>query len=193
MPLCFSLCCSTIYWTHIGCTFVTHFGANHTFIIHSIKKPTPAVDFVIADIPEDFPCLAFQYLLIQYLVKMQSLINLLFFVILFYMQYCYDRGALLIFHLKYPKWTKILSSYFFNYNFKVGHKPWTCINPLLWANPCTPNKTVSLTMFFITFFWVSWIMLFVYIIIWLLFFCFPFFPFCADRQLHIVFFCVHFK
>ena len=25
--------------------------------------------------------------------------------------------------------------YFFNYNFKVGHEPWTCVNPLILANP----------------------------------------------------------
>jgi hypothetical protein len=61
------------------------------------------------------------------------------------MQYLHDDGALLIFHPEDPKWIKELSSYFFNYNFKVGgHEPWTCVNPLRLANPRNPNKTVSL-------------------------------------------------
>ena len=63
----------------------------------------------------------------------------------FCMQYLHDDGALLIFHPEDPKWTKELTTYFFNYNFKVGHEPWTCVNPLRLTNPRNPNKTVSLT------------------------------------------------
>ena len=68
------------------------------------------------------------------------------------MQYLHDDGVLLIFHPEDPKWTKELSTYFFNYNFKVGHEPWTCVNPLRLANPRNPNKTVSFTTHFIIIF-----------------------------------------
>ena len=70
----------------------------------------------------------------------------------FCMQYLHDDGVLLIFHPEDPKWTKELSTYFFNYNFKVGHGPWTCVNPLRLANPRNPNKTVSFTIHFIIIF-----------------------------------------
>ena len=34
--------------------------------------------------------------------------------------------------------------YYFNHNFKVGHEPWTCVNPLHLANPCyQTTKLVS--------------------------------------------------
>ena len=60
------------------------------------------------------------------------------------MQYFYDDGTLLIFCLENPKWTKELSSYFSNYNLKVGHETWICVNSLRLVNPHPPYKMGSL-------------------------------------------------
>jgi hypothetical protein len=68
------------------------------------------------------------------------------------MQYRHDDGALLIFHPEDPKWTKELFTYSFNYNFKVGHEPWTCVNPLRLTNPRNPTKRLVSQRMFIIFF-----------------------------------------
>ena len=67
------------------------------------------------------------------------------------MQYLHENGALLVFYHDAAKWTKEFPSYFFNYNFKVGHEPWICMNPLRLANPHNSNKTVRLAIFSFTF------------------------------------------
>ena len=97
-----------------------------------------------------FLCLEFQHLL-----GLQNPITLFFIFCSFCMQYVNDDGALLIFHHENPKWMKELSTYFFNYNFKVGHEPWTCVNPLRLANAHNLHKTVSFTTHFLHIFILS--------------------------------------
>ena len=63
-----------------------------------------------------------------------------------------SQWCLLVFFLDDAKWTEKLSSYFFNFNFKVGHEPWTCVNPLRLANPGNFFKTVRLSNFVHVFF-----------------------------------------
>ena len=117
-------------------------GTNQTFYFQSAENAIPAIDLVIADIAEGLHVPGI-------LIPLSSIPSwnaksdkFLFVLFLFCMQYFHDDGALLIFH---PKWTKELSKYFFNYNFKVDHEPWTCVNLLRLTNHRNPNKTVSLT------------------------------------------------
>lgn len=65
--------------------------------------------------------------------------------------YLHDDVALVIFDPKDWKWTKELSSrlYFLNYNFKVGHEPWTCVNPHCLANPRNQKKKQLVSHIFI--------------------------------------------
>jgi len=102
---------------------------------------------VIADIPEGFPVPGVSIppsSIPSWNAKSDKFLLVLFS---FCMQYLHDDGALLVFYPEDAKWTKELSSYFFNYNFKVGHDPWTCVNPLRLSNPRNPTKTVSLSIF----------------------------------------------
>ena len=136
----------------IDCIYVVQVGANRTFYFQGIPKATPAVDLVIADIPEGLPVPGISTpssSIPSWNAKSDKFLLVLFS---FCMQYLHDDGVLLIFHPEDPKWTKELSTYFFNYNFKVGHGPWTCVNPLRLANPRNPNKMVSFTTQFILFY-----------------------------------------
>ena len=133
----------------IDCIYVVQVGANRTFYFKGVTKATPAVNLIIADIPEGLPVprISTPSSFIPSWNTKSDKFLLVFFS--FCMQYLHDDGVLLIFHPEDPKWTKKLSTYFFNYNFKVGYGPWTCVNPLRVANPRNSNKTVSFTSQFI--------------------------------------------
>lgn len=83
------------------------------------------------------------------------------------MQYVHDDGVLLVFIPMMQNEPKKLSSQSFNYNFKVGHEPWTCVNLLRLANPRNFNNTVCLSIlsFTIYFIFISECVLLYYIII----------------------------
>jgi hypothetical protein len=130
------------YWLYI-----CYSGWYESHILFSgAQKAIPAVDLVIADILEGLrvPGISTPLFSIPSWNAKSDKFMLVFFST-FCMQYLHDDGVLLIFHHEDPKWTKELFTYFFYYNVKVGHKPWTCMNPLRVTNPRNPNKRISLT------------------------------------------------
>jgi hypothetical protein len=109
------------------------------------------------------------------------------------MQYLHDDGTLLTFHHEDPKWMKALSTYFSNYNFKVGYGPCTCVNPLRLANPRNPNKMISFTtpLIIILLFLMNLVVCvhynFIGFLLYLCYIC------CADHQIHCHLTCTFFQ
>lgn len=140
-----------IYWTYMGCAYVIWVKTNCTTYFQVVQKTTPIVNLVIADILEGLHVPEISNP--PFSIPFWNAKSLKYFFVTFplSMLYLHDDDDLLIFYPKDSKWTKELSSWFFIYNFKVGHESWTCVNPLCLVNPQNQNKTVlefCLSMFF---------------------------------------------
>jgi hypothetical protein len=137
--------------------YVAEVGANCTFFYQGVQKATPTDHLVTVDIPEGL-------LVLWLLIPSSSFLLVLFS---FCIQYLHDDGALLLLYPEDAKWTKDLSSYFFNYNFNFSHEPWICKTPLCLDTNRNPNKTVSLLICYFMFFLIRAFVLFVCLRFWL--------------------------
>jgi hypothetical protein len=109
---------ATIIMNIIDCVYVVQVGANRTFYFQGVPKATPTLDLVIADISEGLPVPGISTpssSIPSWNAKSDK-----FFLVLFSfcMQYLHDDGVLLIFHPEDPRWTKELSTYFFQLQFQ---------------------------------------------------------------------------